>query len=150
MGLELGADDYITKPFLARELLARIHAVIRRSQAAGMPEDPAGTPRAYRFGDWELNVRQHRLVASDGREVELSRGEFNMLCALLSAPQRILTREQLRELAHVHGTDVFDRTIDVQIQRVRRKIEPNPSAPRFIRTQRGAGYYFSAPVKVFR
>ena len=150
MGLELGADDYVTKPFSPRELLARIRAVIRRSQMEATPPARDETLRAYRFGGWELNVRLHRLKAPDGRQIDISRGEFSLLCALLSAPQRILTRDQLLELSRLHSTEVYDRSIDVQILRLRRKIEPNPTEPLFIKTERGTGYYFDSPVKVVR
>jgi len=149
-GLEGGADDYVTKPFSPRELLARIRAVIRRSQMEATPPARDETLRAYRFGGWELNVRLHRLKAPDGREIDISRGEFSLLCALLSAPQRILTRDQLLELSRLHSTEVYDRSIDVQILRLRRKIEPNPTEPLFIKTERGTGYYFDSPVKVVR
>ncbi|MBX5462531.1 MAG: response regulator [Steroidobacteraceae bacterium] len=150
MGLELGADDYVTKPFSPRELLARIRAVLRRSQVEAAPPGRDETLRAYRFAGWELNVRLHRLQAPDGKRVEISRGEFSLLCAFLSSPQRILTRDQLLDLSRLHSTEVYDRSIDVQILRLRRKIEPDPSNPRFIRTERGAGYYFDAPVKAVR
>jgi two-component system, OmpR family, response regulator len=150
MGLELGADDYVTKPFSPRELLARIRAIIRRSQMDAAPPTRDATLRAYRFGGWELNVRLHRLKAPDGRAVEISRGEFSLLCALLSAPQRILTRDQLLELSRLHSTEVYDRSIDVQIVRLRRKIEPDPTQWQFIKTEWGTGYYFDSPVKVIR
>jgi len=150
MGLELGADDYVTKPFSPRELLARIRAVLRRSQVEAAPPGRDETLRAYRFGGWELNVRLHRLQSPEGKRVEISRGEFSLLCAFLSSPQRILTRDQLLDLSRLHSTEVYDRSIDVQILRLRRKIEPDPSNPRFIRTERGAGYYFDAPVKTVR
>ncbi len=150
MGLELGADDYVTKPFSPRELLARIRAVMRRSQMDPPAPGRDETLRAYRFGGWELNVRLHRLKSPDGRSIEISRGEFSLLCALLSSPQRILTRDQLLELSRLHSTEVYDRSIDVQILRLRRKIEVDPSQPQFIRTERGAGYFFDAPVKVMR
>jgi two-component system, OmpR family, response regulator len=150
MGLELGADDYITKPFSPRELLARIRAVLRRSQTEVVAPGRDETLRAYRFAGWELNVRLHRLQAPDGRRVEISRGEFSLLCAFLAAPQRILTRDQLLELSRLHSLEVYDRSIDVQILRLRRKIEVDPSRPQFIKTERGAGYYFDAPVKIMR
>ncbi|MET0659401.1 MAG: response regulator [Steroidobacteraceae bacterium] len=150
MGLELVADDYVTKPFSPRELLARIRAVIRRSQIEGTPPARDETLRAYRFGGWELNVRLHRLKAPDGRTIEISRGEFSLLCALLSAPQRILTRDQLLELSRLHSTEVYDRSIDVQVLRLRRKIEADPAQPEFIKTERGTGYYFDSPVKAIR
>jgi DNA-binding response OmpR family regulator len=150
MELELGADDYVTKPFSPRELLARIRAVLRRSRVnakAGARDDRI---RAYRFAGFELNVRLFRLTSPEGTPVELSRGEFNLLRAFLSAPQRILTRDQLLELTRLHIAEVYDRSIDVQIGRLRRKIEADPAQPRFIRTERGAGYCFDAAVSVVR
>jgi len=150
MGLEIAADDYVTKPFSNRELLARIRAVLRRYQARGeaaaAPRDTQ--PRAYRFVGWELNVRVRRLTAPDGQRVELSNGEFNLLLALCEAPQRVLSRDQLLELSRLHGAEVYDRSIDVQILRLRRKIEVDARAPKLIRTERGAGYLFDAPVEV--
>jgi two-component system, OmpR family, response regulator len=150
MGLELGADDYLTKPFSPRELLARIRAVLRRSQATPPTPGRDETLRAYRFGGWELNVRLHRLQSPLGERVDISRGEFSLLCAFLSSPQHILTRDQLLELSRMHSTEVYDRSIDVQIMRLRRKLEVDPSHPRFIRTERGAGYFFDVPVKTLR
>lgn len=150
MGLELGADDYVTKPFSPRELLARIRAVIRRYQTAEpMPGRDEGL-RAYRFAGWELNVRLHRLTSPAGATVPLTNGEFSLLVAFLSSPERILTRDQLLELSRLHSTEVYDRSIDVQILRLRRKLEPDPANPRFIRTERGAGYIFSEPVTAVR
>jgi len=150
MGLEIAADDYVTKPFSNRELLARIRAVLRRYQTrrevAAAPRD--AQPRAYRFVGWELNVRVRRLTAPDGQRVELSNGEFNLLLALCEAPQRVLSRDQLLELSRLHGAEVYDRSIDVQILRLRRKIEVDARAPKLIRTERGAGYLFDAPVEV--
>src|SRR6187431_2090650 len=114
LGLELGADDYVTKPFSLRELLARIRAVLRRSQVEAAPPSRDETLRAYRFAGWELNVRLHRLKSPEGKQIDISRGEFSLLCALLSSPQRILTRDQLLELSRLHCTEVYDRSIDVQ------------------------------------
>jgi len=150
MGLELGADDYVTKPFSPRELLARIRAVLRRCKVDVAGPARGNTPRAYRFAGWELNVRLYRLHSPDGDRVEISRGEIGLLRALLSSPQRILTRDQLLELTHIDSTEVYDRSIDTQIMRLRRKIEAEPTAPRFIRTERGTGYYFDAPVSAVR
>ena len=150
MGLELGADDYVTKPFSPRELLARIRAVLRRSRVNARPDARDNRIRAYRFAGWELNVRLLRLKSPECTPVELSRGAFNLLRAFLSAPQRILTRDQLLELTRLHIAEVYDRSIDVQIGRLRRKIEADPAQPRFIRTERGAGYYFDAAVSVVR
>jgi two-component system, OmpR family, response regulator len=149
-GLEGGADDYVTKPFSPRELLARIRAVLRRAQMEVVAPGRDETLRAYRFEGWELNVRLHRLLSPAGERIEISRGEFSLLCALLSSPKRILSRDQLLELSRLHSTEVYDRSIDVQILRLRRKIEADPSNPTLIRTERGVGYYFDAPVKVMR
>jgi DNA-binding response OmpR family regulator len=150
MGLEIAADDYMTKPFSNRELLARIRAVLRRYQAARDTAAPSreSKRRAYRFAGWELNLLARRLTAPEGHRVELSNGEFNLLLALCEAPQRALTRDQLLELSRLHGAEVYDRSIDVQILRLRRKIEADASSPEFIRTERGVGYLFNARVEV--
>jgi two-component system OmpR family response regulator len=147
MGLELGADDYLTKPFNPRELLARVRTVLRRRNAEVRQGRPQGV-RAYRFDGWELNLGTRRLVAPDGRLVPLGSGEFHLLVALLGAPQRVLSRDQLLDLSRLHSDDVFNRSVDIQILRLRRKIEPDPAAPRYIRTKRGEGYAFSVPVEV--
>jgi len=150
MGLEIVADDYVTKPFSNRELLARIRAVLRRYEVRNQVAAPARNAkrRAYRFAGWELNLLARRLTAPEGHRVELSNGEFNLLLALCEAPQRVLSRDQLLEQSRLHGAEVYDRSIDVQILRLRRKIEPDPSAPQFIRTERGAGYVFDTRVDV--
>jgi len=148
MGLEIGADDYVMKPFSPRELLARIRAVLRRYQTAREVLLARGDKRrAYRFAGWELNLGSRRLTSPEGRRVDLSNGELNLLQALCAAPQRVLTREQLLDLSRLNGAEVYDRSIDVQILRLRRKIEPNPAQPQYIRTERGAGYVFSVPVQ---
>jgi two-component system OmpR family response regulator len=148
MALEFGADDYVTKPFSPRELLARIRAVLRRAQTEVVPPGRDETLRAYRFAGWELNVKLHRLRSPQQERVDISRGEFSLLAALLSSPQRVLSRDQLLELSRLHSTEVYERSIDVQILRLRRKIEADPSHPELIRTERGFGYVFSAPVEV--
>lgn len=147
MGLELGADDYLTKPFSPRELLARIHAILRRAGQAAGARARDGKVRAFRFADFELNLRTRRLARMGGARIELTNGEFNLLAALLAAPQRVLTRDQLIEASRVYDNEVYDRAIDVQILRLRRKIELDCSQPRLIVTERGAGYSFKAPVE---
>ena len=149
MGLEYGADDYITKPFSPRELLARVRAVLRRYHAVSQVLPPRdGKRRAYRFEGWELNLGTRRLTTPDGRRIELTNGEFSLLQAFCSAPQRVLSRDQLLELSRLDSAEVYDRSIDVQILRLRRKIEADPTQPRYIVTERGAGYLFNAPVEV--
>jgi two-component system, OmpR family, response regulator len=148
MGLELGADDYLTKPFSPRELLARIRTVLRRTKGAALSQARQQQVRAYRFADFELNLRTRRLKRRDGRPIELTNGEFNLLAALLAAPQRILTRDQILEASRVYDNEVYDRSIDVQVLRLRRKIESDPSQPQFIVTERGVGYTFNSSVEV--
>jgi DNA-binding response OmpR family regulator len=148
MGLELGADDYVTKPFSPRELLARIRTVLRRTRNSPSDQARQREVRAYRFGDFELNLRTRRLKRQDGRAVNLTNGEVNLLAALLAAPERIMTRDQLLEASRVHDNEVYDRAIDIQVLRLRRKIEADPAQPRYIVTERGVGYIFSAPVEV--
>src|SRR5271168_3315257 len=147
MGLELGADDYLTKPFSPRELLARIRTVLRRAKSAA-PSLTRKEIRAYRFGEFELNLRTRRLKPRNGGHIALTNGEFNLLAALLSAPERILTRDQLLEASRVYDNEVYDRAVDIQVLRLRRKIEQDPSQPKFIVTERGVGYIFSSPVEV--
>ena len=146
MGLELGADDYLTKPFSTRELLARIRSILRRRHSEVRQGKPEGI-RAYRFDGWELNLNTRRLSARDGRTVPLSNGEFSLLVVLLGAPSRILSRDQLLDLSRLHNDEVYNRSVDVQIMRLRRKIEKDPAEPRYIRTERGVGYLFGVPVE---
>ncbi len=148
MGLELGADDYLTKPFSLRELLARIRTVLRRTKSGPSDATRQREIRAYRFAEFELNLRTRRLRREQGGNIVLTNGEFNLLAALLAAPERILTRDQLLEASRVFDNEVYDRAIDIQVLRLRRKIERDPAQPRFILTERGAGYVFSAPVQV--
>jgi two-component system OmpR family response regulator len=143
IGLEMGADDYLPKPFSPRELLARIRAVLRR----GMHEAPAGAEplQLLLFDDWRIDLSGRRVSGPAG-EVELSTGEFDLLVALAERAQRVLSRDQLLDLTKGRTAQPFDRSIDVQIGRLRRKIEADPAQPRFITTVRGGGYMFAAKV----
>jgi DNA-binding response OmpR family regulator len=147
VGLELGADDYLTEPFGLRELLARIRAVLRRRESAPPVETQADPKRGgYRFGGWVLKRSTRSLTDPQGAPVGLTKGEYAMLLAFLNAPRRPLSREYLLQATRVHE-DVFDRSVDVQILRLRRKLEKEPGAPRIIRTERGFGYVFDLPVE---
>ena len=143
-GLESGADDYITKPFSPRELLARIKAVLRRTA-----DDRVKAPEAdaYAFGDWVLRTGERELVDKDGRQVSLSTGEFNLLLALVTHPKRVLTRDQLLDLSQHRDLGAFERSIDNHISRLRKKIEADPSEPRLIKTVWGGGYTLAAEVR---
>jgi DNA-binding response OmpR family regulator len=150
VGLELGADDYLTKPFSPRELLARIRAVLRRhALAAEAPQKPGADVRAYRFAGWELNTGTRRLTSPTKTRVELTNSEYSLLVTFLRAPRKILSRDQLLEGVRVNA-DIFDRSIDVQILRLRRKIEANPNEPALIRTERSVGYFLDEDVTAVR
>ncbi|BCQ28318.1 response regulator (plasmid) [Caballeronia sp. NK8] len=147
MGLELGADDYIVKPFSLREVLARMRAVMRRAGAASAaPLTRGKLPNAYRFAGWTLNLNTRRLSSADQSAVPLTNSEFNLLVTFLSAPGRIITREKLLESTRAFD-DIYDRAIDVQILRLRRKIEIDPKKPALLRTERGAGYIFDTDIE---
>jgi two-component system, OmpR family, response regulator len=147
VGLELGADDYLTKPFNARELLARIKAVLRRAEGGGSSVAPPKETRPILcFGSWRLDIARRELRSSDNALVFLSAGEFDLLLAFAEHPQRVLTRDMLMDLSRGASYAAFDRTIDVQVSRLRRKLEPDPKAPQLIRTVRNVGYILTAPV----
>jgi two-component system, OmpR family, response regulator len=147
VSLELGADDYIVRPS-PRELLARTRAILRRWQLprAVQIRDPKGG--GFRFNGWRLERNRRRLVDPNEAPVSLSKGEYALLLAFLEAPERPLTREHLLHATRVHE-DIFDRSIDVQVLRLRRKLEIDPNAPRMIQSERGIGYVFSLPVERF-
>ena len=147
VGLELGADDYLTKPFGLRELVARIHAVLRRQETARTTSQREAERGRYRFGGWHLDRRARRLTDPNGVPVALTKGEYALLTAFLDAAQRALTREHLLQATRVHK-DMFDRSIDVQILRLPCKLDADPSMPRMIQTERGLGYSFVLPVEL--
>lgn len=145
IGLEMGADDYLAKPFNPRELLARMKAVLRRAQ--GAPAAPAAAGRkTLLFAGWKLDVGLRRLSSPQGLVVDLSPGEFDLLAALAERPQRVLSRDQLLDLTHGRAEAPFDRSIDMQVSRLRRKIEADPKEPNLIKTVRGGGYILTAAV----
>ena len=144
VGLELGADDYVTKPFSPRELVARIKAVLRRTS-----DDRVKAPdaEAYAFGDWVLRTGERELVDKAGRQVPLSTGEYNLLLALVTHPRRVLTRDQLLDLTQHRDLGAFERSIDNHISRLRKKLESDPGEPKLIKTVWGGGYTLAAEVR---
>jgi two-component system OmpR family response regulator len=146
VGLELGADDYVVKPFNPRELLARIDAVLRRTHALP-PAAEAPKGDALRFDRWTLRLAERELVDELGQVHELSTSEYRLLLTFLQRPKIVLSRDQLLDLAFDRGSEVFDRAVDTQVSRLRRKIEVDVKAPRLIKTVWGGGYVFTAPVE---
>jgi two-component system OmpR family response regulator len=147
VGLEMGADDYVAKPFNPRELVARIAAVLRRTQALPPRQQPPEA-KSIRFGDWTLDVVQQELIGKDGVALALSSGEFRLLEALLAHPRVALKRDQLLDLTKGREAELFDRSIDNHISRLRKKIEPDPKNPRYIKTVWGGGYMLAVDAEV--
>ena len=150
VGLELGADDYVPKPFELRELLARVRAVLRRAEVtaaaaaapATSPAHAAAASRRVAFGAHRLDLDERRLLDADGGDIEISAAEFDLLALFARHPNRPLNRDQIMEQAHNRGWDVFDRSIDLRVMRLRRKIESNPDKPEVLKTVRNVGYVF--------
>jgi DNA-binding response OmpR family regulator len=148
VGLEIGADDYVPKPFEMRELLARVRAVLRRSEVtaaamlAAAPTEAVSGTRRVAFGRCQLDLDERRLLGAEGVDIEISAAEFDLLALFARHPNRPLNRDQIMEQAHNRGWDVFDRSIDLRIMRLRRKIERNPDKPELIKTVRNVGYVF--------
>ncbi|WP_439236062.1 response regulator transcription factor [Lonepinella koalarum] len=143
VGLEMGADDYITKPFYPREVIARAKAAIRRTQPVPVSQHKH---HGFSFNQWFLDTDNHKLISPQKQNIALTGGEYALLYTLCSHAQRVLSRQQLLELTHSENLDIFDRTIDVLIMRLRKKIEPNAKVPCFIQTVRGTGYLFACDV----
>ena len=146
IGLEMGADDYLPKPFGSRELIARIRAVLRRTPRAAPPARPGQRPKQYQFDRWRLDVGARELIRDDGTTLPLSTGEYDLLIALVERPQRVLSRDQLLDLARGRAANALDRSIDTQVSRLRRKLEQDPGDPKIIKTVWGGGYMFTPAV----
>ncbi|MBF0147107.1 MAG: response regulator [Magnetococcales bacterium] len=147
IGLEMGADDYLPKPFHPRELLARVKSVLRRARA--LPEDACEDDSSahYRFSGWTLDVPTRQLYTPSGDKIFLSGGEFALLRVFLNHPNRVLTRDQLLTFSHGREIEPYDRTIDMQISRLRRRLRDDPKSPELIKTVRSLGYVFSTRVE---
>lgn len=146
VGLELGADDYLPKPYNPRELVARVRAVLRRTRAP-VRRDSAAAPEILVFGNWSLDTGSRDLTDPDGQATQLTGGEYDLLMAFLEHPQRVLTRDQLLDWTRGRNASAFDRAIDVQLSRLRRKLGDPGDSSGLIRTIRGGGYLFSSPVR---
>jgi two-component system, OmpR family, response regulator len=150
VGLELGADDYISKPFHLREVLARVKAVLRRYEAVSPAPQTTSAMNgrdAYSFASWTLDLPSRELRSSEGASIELTTAEFNMLAVFVERPHRVLSRDNIMDLLKGHEWSPFDRSIDALIVRLRRKIEAEPDTPRLIKTVRGVGYVFAVDVR---
>jgi two-component system OmpR family response regulator len=147
IGLEMGADDYLPKPFGSRELVARIRAVLRRSRNKVNEPNAAAQPRRYRFDRWQLDVSTRELLNDDGITVPLSTGEYDLLIAMVERPQHVLSRDQLLDLARGRSANAIDRSIDTQVSRLRKKLERDPADPKIVKTVWGGGYMFAPAVK---
>ncbi len=147
VGLEMGADDYLGKPFSARELLARVKSVLRRSGKTETPEVRPEPRPTIVFAGWRLDLTRRELRTPENMLVPLSAGEFDLLLAFTEHPQKVLSRDQLLDLAHGRNHEAFDRSIDVQVSRLRRKLDMNPEAPSLIQTVRNGGYVFTTKVQ---
>jgi len=144
IGLEIGADDYMAKPFEPRELLARVRSVIRRMEKS--EDNPPVETSIHEFEGWKLDVMVRSVTSPTGDAISMSSGEFNLLRAFIEHPNRVLSRDRLLDFTHDTDAPAFDRSVDVQIARLRKKIEPDPQNPSFIKTVRNAGYIFAAKV----
>lgn len=150
VGLEMGADDYVAKPFHLREVLARIKSVLRRSRPASVPTQAPALTRndgTIEFDGWTVRLQRRLVTDPEGREVTLTTGEYELLLAFLENPNQVLSRDQLMDLAKGRQWEAYDRTVDTQVVRLRRKIEADPKHPKLIKSIRGAGYIFAADVK---
>jgi two-component system, OmpR family, response regulator len=147
IGLEMGADDYLPKPFHLRELLARVKSVLRRVSSRSADRAPTQRSQAH-FAGWHLDLASRELSSPSGEDVRLTTGEFDLLAAFVNNPNQVLTRDRLLDLARNREAGPFDRTIDVQVGRLRRKLEDDPQKPSMIKTVRGTGYIFTPPVEI--
>lgn len=154
VGLEVGADDYLPKPFNPRELLARIKAVLRRRPEASAPvvaapqtQEDDSEDETFSFAGWLVDLATRRLISPDNTEISLSSGEYSLLVAFIKRPRRVLSRDQLLEFTRNRSAGPFDRSIDIQVSRLRQKIEEDPKKPEIIKTVRGGGYMFTAQVE---